>query len=49
MNELPDTIREQLAEFAAVVIEQHQSPMKKLGFAYFNSSNQITASEERLI
>ena len=48
MVTLPTLVRDQLAEFAADVIEQHESEMKMLYFNSFTRRPRLTASEERL-
>ena len=46
---LEEIARDQLAKFAAVVIEQHQSPIKELNFSKFQWKNGLTSSEKRLV
>ena len=49
MHELPPEVREQIVNFAAEVIEQHESPIIGLDFERLIDYTEVTDSDHRLV
>ena len=46
---LPTEVRAQLALFAAIVLEQHMSPMKVIDFGGMINDEELTEEDQRLV
>ena len=48
MFELPTEVRSSFVDFAADVVEQHESQMTAIDFEALVSKNEVSASDQRL-